>query len=229
MRKFWRDEYLAEYEAKRTAAGFVEAVGQRARNLWSFYLGWLLLLPLLALPPELRRRRMRFAVGVVALLFVVLTGSTYYGRHYFAPVTALVVLAVAAGCRRLAAWRPGGRPVGRALVLSLLLACGLRLCAQLWVAPQPPEAWHLRRAALLADLQARPGPDLVVVRYGEAHDTAQEWVFNGADLDRTEVLWARDMGPAANRELLDALPGRRAWLLTTGVRGRPDTLLPYPE
>ena len=229
MRDFWRRVYLDEYSHKRTAAGFVEAVGRRAHNLWSFYLGWLLLLPALACLPELRRRRMRFAAAVSVLLFVVLTGSTYYGRHYYAPVTALVLLLVTAGCRRLAAWRPGGRPLGRALVLGLLLACGLRLAAHAWVMPLHPDAWHLLRARTLADLTDWPGQDLVIVRYGPDHDTAQEWVFNGADLEATEVLWARDLGDVANAELIEALPERRPWLLVTGHKGRLPELLPYAD
>ena len=95
--------------------------------------------------------------------------------------------------------------------------------------PLHPDAWHLLRARTLADLTDWPGQDLVIVRYGPDHDTAQEWVFNGADLEATEVLWARDLGDEANAELIEALPERRPWLLVTGHKGRLPELLPYAD
>jgi hypothetical protein len=53
----------------------------------------------------------------------------------------------------------------------------------------------------------------VLVRYDSDHDPMLEWVYNGADIDNQKIVWARDMGPAENQELLDYYNTRRAWLL----------------
>jgi hypothetical protein len=53
----------------------------------------------------------------------------------------------------------------------------------------------------------------VLVRYGSNHDPLLEWVYNGADIDRQKVVWARDMGEAQNAELLRYFSGRRVWSL----------------
>jgi len=51
------------------------------------------------------------------------------------------------------------------------------------------------------------------VRYRPDHDPQKEWVYNGADIDHSKVIWARDMDPAENRELFQYYRDRRVWLL----------------
>jgi hypothetical protein len=54
---------------------------------------------------------------------------------------------------------------------------------------------------------------LVLVRYAPDHNVMEEWVYNHADVDGSAIVWARDMGDAANRELLDYFRGRQVWLV----------------
>jgi hypothetical protein len=49
-------------------------------------------------------------------------------------------------------------------------------------------------------------------------------VFNGADIDASKVIWARDMGPQ-NAELLQYFSKRTAWLVEPDER--PVKLTPY--
>ena len=65
------------------------------------------------------------------------------------------------------------------------------------------------------------GPQLVIVDYGPHHDVDWEWVWNGADIDGSKVVWARDMGTAANKELVDYFKNRRVWQLN-GDDPRPE-------
>ncbi len=51
------------------------------------------------------------------------------------------------------------------------------------------------------------------MRYGPDHDYLAEWVYNEADIDHAKVVWARDMGPAENGELIKYFKERRPWLL----------------
>jgi hypothetical protein len=62
----------------------------------------------------------------------------------------------------------------------------------------------------------------VIVRYAPDHDVLDDWVFNHADIDGSPIVWARDMGEAGNRELLDYYQDRQLWLL------EPDALDPTP-
>ena len=45
------------------------------------------------------------------------------------------------------------------------------------------------------------------------HNPHMEFVFNRADIDHSSIVWARDMGDAKNRELIDYYPDRQVWLL----------------
>jgi hypothetical protein len=71
----------------------------------------------------------------------------------------------------------------------------------------------LARAAVLRTLEQRPGKQLVLVRYAPGHVSFDEWVYNSADIDGAKVVWAREMDPKADRQLLDYFPQRTAWLV----------------
>jgi hypothetical protein len=52
-----------------------------------------------------------------------------------------------------------------------------------------------------------------------------EWVYNEANIDAAKVIWARDMGPAQNKELINYFHDRRVWLVEADET--PPALLPY--
>jgi len=92
-----------------------------------------------------------------------------------------------------------------------------------------PASWHW--AAERADIQRRleqsPGRDLVIVRYSPDHRWGREWVYNRADVDGSQVVWARDMGNVRNLRLLNYFKERSVWLLQ--VRRESVKIAPYPE
>ena len=59
----------------------------------------------------------------------------------------------------------------------------------------------------------QPETHLVIVRYGANHDTDAKLVYNAAHIDSAKFVWAREMGPDQDRELLNYFKGRRIWLL----------------
>ena len=81
-------------------------------------------------------------------------------------------------------------------------------------------------ARIAARLEQTAGQHLVMVRYTENHDPDAEWVYNRADIDGSKVVWARDMDPAENRELLQYFHDRRAWLVEADEM--PPKVAPYP-
>ena len=52
-----------------------------------------------------------------------------------------------------------------------------------------------------------------MVRYRPDHNPLQEWVYNGANIDGSKVVWARDMGAEKNEELIKYFKNRQVWLV----------------
>ena len=80
------------------------------------------------------------------------------------------------------------------------------------------------RIAVQRELSKTAGKELVFVRYRPQHDIA-EWVFNSADVDRSKIVWARDLGTVEDEKLRQYYPDRKAWLLEADAH--PPTLSAY--
>ena len=65
----------------------------------------------------------------------------------------------------------------------------------------------------------------MMVRYRPDHVPVTEWVFNGADIDHSKIVWARDMGPQQNLELIRYFKDRKVWLIEPDEM--PSTLSSY--
>lgn len=193
---------------------------------WLFFFRLALLLPLAALPWILRTGWLRFAALTCGLLWLAIVPTALRMPHYFAPVTGLGILLLVQCLRHLRLGRLGGRRVGRLLAWGIPLVCvGSLLCALAESARYPWVYWGHRRAALCSRLESEGGRHLVIVRYAPDHDRGQDWVYNAADIDTAEVVWARELTPEQNRKLLDYFRSRRVWLLEPDVR--PSRLSPY--
>jgi hypothetical protein len=114
-----------------------------------------------------------------------------------------------------------------------LVAKPLHLTVPTAWAGDSPAIWcsvgraNLERAAMLARLEEYPGLQLAIVRYSRCHNLHHEWVYNGADIDKAKVVWARDMGPDKSQELVDYFRDPRVWLVDVKADDAPARLLPY--
>jgi len=220
MREFYLGFEDRDFEAGRSLWGLCQRLLYKARVLWTFYAGPIFTVPLLALPCMVCDRRMRIPLLVAAVMLVGIVLEVWTGAHYVAPAAGLFFLVLVQGMRHLALWRwGGGRPVGAALVRGLPLLCvGMivlrvsTVVAGTHIEPIWPRG-NLQRAAFLKKLDAMPGRHLVIVHYAPDHGPHNEWVYNRADIDGAQVVWARDMGEEQNRELLEYFNGRRVWTL----------------
>ena len=70
-----------------------------------------------------------------------------------------------------------------------------------------------QRAGVLAELERQPGKQLVIVRYSQNHNPVWEWVYNSAEIENSKVIWAREMGRAEDRKLVDYYKERNVWLV----------------
>jgi len=131
--------------------------------------------------------------------------------HYTAPVAGAVLALFVQGfrgLRRAARARPLPRAAVALLPLLALGAWSARVSPGLWA--NPPV---LEREAQLNRLEGTARDHLVIVRYGPAHATQYEWVWNEADIDAARVVWAREVDEAEDAALVRYVAGRRVWLL----------------
>ncbi len=240
MRKFYADWELDWFKKSRTPSGLVKNSAKKLLMGESFYLGFALALPLLGLPRTIRDKRIRLLLVTAAVFGAGLAVETWLLPHYAAPFTAILYAILLQCMRHLRVWRPGGRRSGMFLVRAVPVICVVLVGVRLYAEPLgialagetfSGKAWFgtaprgLARARVLKRLEANPGPQLAIVRYSPTHDPVVEWVYNAADIDKSKVVWARDMSPEKNRELLRYFKDRQAWLIEPDFN--PPRITPY--
>jgi hypothetical protein len=173
-----------------------------------------------------------FALGLVI--------NAFPSAHYIAPLTGALYIFMLQLMRHLRLWRPGGQTSGLLLVRALTLVCVILAAVRLsahplhlyigrwpeaatWFGHEPTEK---ARANLQARLETFQGGQLAVVRYSPDHSSFKDWVYNAADIDHSKVVWAREMDPASDAELLRYFSDRTAWLVEPDAN--PPRLSPYP-
>src|SRR5579885_3285975 len=111
---------------------------------------------------------------------------------------------------RLPGWKLRALPVGGLLLAGLLVAWGVKVGYYMTQPQQAPKVgWE--RIGVLRQIERTPGNHLVIVHYGANHSPHDEWVYNGADIDHARVVWAREMGPAKDAELVQYFRQRQVW------------------
>ncbi|HYL74310.1 MAG TPA: hypothetical protein VEU96_08885 [Bryobacteraceae bacterium] len=223
-------EYWADWQVKLIGEARQDVAGQffaRLGGLYGFFFGlWPVLAVALIWPYPLKSREERWTAGMVGV-FLVLTVAPLGGvlPHYSAPIVALLFLRLLHSFSRLPAWTIRGWPAGNILLAGLLVAWLGQFALGLLVPGQIPQLAH-ERDQVIRKVEQTPGDHLIVVRYGPGHSVHDEWVYNRADIDGARIVWAREMGPAADRSLLEHFSKRHVWLLT--VDGGSPRLVGYP-
>jgi len=212
-----------------------------------FYLGPILMVPflmlLLALPVGAKlsdsSASVRFFLLAAGVSFVGVALPVVFFPHYAAPVTALVYALVLWTMRHIRPLYFGAKPVGlgitRAIVVACVLLAVVRIAAptlgialtparlRTWAAVSPK---FTERSPIASELNGLDGLHLVFVLAQNDDRNFLEWVYNAADIDASKIVWARDLGPAKNQELINYFSTRKVWILDPN--GTPPTLTPYP-
>jgi hypothetical protein len=198
-----------------------------------FFAGTALLIPLIMTRRVLLDRRVRFLVLCLLILMAGMGVEIYLIPHYLAPYTAVFYALGLQAMRHLRLWKFEGKPVGLAwsrLIIALCLGmAGLRLCADslhITIKKWPPYNWNVawygpghfgvERQRVENALEKLPGKQLVFVRYLKDHNVLDEWVANAPEIDSSKVIWAREMDPASDLELMRHYGDRQAWLVQRG-------------
>jgi hypothetical protein len=218
------------YTQLHSLKGFVPHTLEKVAFTFLFYSNFALLVPLIMVARVFRDRRIRFLIVCTLVLASGMVIEIYLLPHYVAPFTAAFYAIGLQAMRHLRVWKPEGKPVGLAMVRLTVTICvllaGLRLFAQpLGMAPAewPPSNWNFTwigpehygtaRALIETRLSQLPEGQLAIVRYGPDHNPLDEWVYNGADIDGSKVIWARDGDPAGEAELIHYYRDRQVWLV----------------
>jgi hypothetical protein len=222
------DWETAIYESQQSVSGWFEkALGRPLAAGLDYLFGpqdglkisWLpgpLLLPLIVLIPLLRRRPTRYALGVVAVLFLALSGATYFVPHYVAAVACLWMYLVVEATRivRVTLRR---RKLLRRAVVPLLLSYALLLVvvstAEYDSHMRETDHWFKQKERLTDSLLAAGGDHLVLVEYGPGYLIHAEWVSNGAEIDDQAIIWARAVNHEQDARLLKFYQARSTWRL----------------
>ena len=238
MREYYVKWDLEGFKRFHSLGGWADLTLDRVLEMWAFYIGLALTVPLVMLPRVLRDRRTRFLVVAGGASLAGFSLVAWANPHYAAPLTALILAIVLQAMRHLRAARWLGKPTGlflvravpviaaaTVLVVAAKLASGRTL--DLGYFTPLPRASAAERARIVEQLGRCEGRHLAIVRYGPAHKALDmEWVYNGADIDGAKVVWARDMGDAGNQELIDYFKNRAVWLVEPDER--PPKVSPYP-
>lgn len=187
------------------------------------------LLPFGLLPWAMADRLTRLALVAIGATLVGMALTLWHFLHYAAPATAAILAVYGACLHILGKLRLGVRRIGRALVAGSLAVFALNVPWHMALrsAKGPrPLGWPDHRQ-IIADSLARKGKSVVFVRYAPTHPLFDEWVYNAADIDASPVVWAHDLGPQDNAELLRYYRDRSAWIVDVNKDTGPFPVSPY--
>ena len=247
MKNFYMGWWLEQYEFGRSHAIMLAII--KLNLFWFFFFGPLLTIPLFVIAAVLPYgmtlrsipRNVRFLLTVCCVTIAGMSFPVFFDAHYAAPLTAAIYALVLMAMQRSRRWRWHGRRTGLAIVRFLPLAAiamlvlristtALQLPISMWPAPQTwysPSPQLISRANLESQLEKQGGSHLVIVRYSAEHDPRNEWVYNKADINNSKVVWAREMAPDQNGQLLRYFQGRQIWIVEPDET--PVRLSPYSK
>ena len=225
MQDFYSKWELGDFLYAKTPGGFISRTVQKFGIVVFFVYGPALFAPLILLPWAMGDRRIRPLAPAFIVFALGLCLNAWLFPHYVAPFISAMYVFLLQAMRHLRAWRTERHPRGLALVRFIPVVCILLACVRLFAAPlglevsRWPTMWYgtyplgLPRAEIVRQLNRYPGKQLAIVRYRDDHNVFDDWVYNAADIDSAQVVWAREMGQADDEQLLKYFNDRRPWLV----------------
>lgn len=234
LRDMYRKE-IGHHSIYSSWSAFLDSVDVRAFENWAFFCGPVLSMPLLLLPAVFLDRRTRPLVTILALLLGLNLFQMVLYPYHLGPIVPVIFAVVAQGARHIYVLLSRGKPA-RGMAFALLLplcaasasamkmeAAALGIPLTYW--EHAAESHGEARAYLRAWLSRRPRKQLVIVHYSPRHSPDQEWVYNGADIDTSKVVWAREMDEKSDAQLIGYFKDREVWLLNAD--SKPQRVQPY--
>jgi hypothetical protein len=233
-------DFYVGYECnhyRRTVADLFRTVREKVWSYSEVFL-WVGSLPALFCIPFLSGNRSAKILLAIGCWCVVGLATVQWDEpHYAGPVSAIIVAIIVYALRRLMLLRINRHPVGRGLAYASIALLFLTVPAMIVEARIHPGEYgicdvythnwtgNVQRTVILAQLQRLGGRHLIFVRYAADHNVHKEWVFNGADIFNSVVVWVRELEPCQNRDVAGAFRDRQLWLFEADLN--PPRLAPY--
>ncbi len=215
----YRIVYAGYYRREMAPGGLAGALAKKVDVIRFTLFGptsWLssawcvLLLPLVALPRALVRRREArlLALALLVFAFAPFSITWWLQAHYLAPAAALAATLLFILLAELETMKRGGLLAAAVVVVFFVNSIGS------WAAPASARGFEPQRQSIVRSLISHGGRHVVFVA-PEVFDA----VYNSANIDAQPVVWARDLGAPRNATLLAYYGDRQAWMLSRGDRG----------
>ncbi len=213
---------VGEHQKVSNPIDFIEYFTLRLEEYWRFFFGPVLTLPLIMLGAVWRREKMLFAGLAGAFTAIMLEGAA--SPHYLAPAAAALIAILVECCRHLQAARIRILPLLPAvMVLVLALRIGAEQAGLPYTQKLNFQTWCCRvegnqnKPRIMAELSKAAGDHLVFVKAKTDPNNLYQWIYNGADIDGSRFVWARDLGDAENAQLAASMAGRHVWMVDPNV------------
>lgn len=226
IRDFMIGSQAGSHAVPHEPAALARLSGRRIFQLLVGLLGSILIVPLVLAasaslvrvarrgPREPARRALLLPLAVAAAVGLASCVTTFAAPRYAAPALGALMVLLMVGWKSLTTRPRRQRARAAALSIGILLALGITTAergSKRWLGGER-YLGHVR-STIRDSLRASPGRDLVLVRVLSSDAIHQEFVFNGADIDASEIVWAHELAPEMNEALLRYFPDRVVWLL----------------
>ena len=250
MANFYRTYHLQDSVQSKQFP--LRTVFTRAFEWWAFYVGPALTVPLFLLAGILPYGlsfndlgKTRFLLILALVTFIGLLLPVHNLPHYAAPMTCVTLALILQAIRQLRVWGRHGFKKGlwAVRVVVALCVCSFFLVTlrmSFGVSREKALSVGMRgnivlrfdvdvtnptRLRIVHSLTKQGRHYLIIVRYRPDHDGHQEWVYNDADIDNSKIVWAREMTPVEDEQLINYFKDRQVLLLDADAH--PPKLSPY--
>jgi hypothetical protein len=224
MRTFYCFHELSEYLKSRQSWGLEQMTGQKVQIYYVAFAWPLFLLMFIAFWQMMKSRKHRLLAITPVVLFTGLSVESWPPHSHYAAQALCVMVAIAIyGLRMLRVWKPRGLPIGLMTARAIVLVMAIWMLFPLGERVMNPYLLRINERELLpqaldrdrltAQLNQISGQHLVIVHNHWSHTGSEDWIYNKANIDHAKIVWARDMGPEKNQELLRYFANRRLWLV----------------
>ena len=223
-----QDKYLRIFERARDWQTYIGTKRRQFGQAWKKLSEEVSLFLILASIWAVYHRRAVFFLVVVALTIGTQLITTWTLIHYLAPGAPAAIALGTCGIREVyCSFRRN--VVFRKLLVLLLFAFLITetVCAMWNYHDQAFARTKTVRQDAISHLKATDCRHLVIVRYRNNHNVNHESVYNEANIDSAQIVWAREMDEVSNRRLLNYFSDRKAWLFQPDLEGL--SLEPYPD
>jgi len=206
-----------------TFSGWIETFPGRLDTI-HFFIGTALVPVLLLLPFALRGPRIWWVIAVLAITFLGESTYGFFSTHYVAHLIGLFMLLAILCLEQMQTFSWGQTAVRLLITLSIfsfVLLYGMYVAEPFFSAAirnspafekqLPSLITHTGRRMIIKRLTKEGGRHLIFVTYPARYRIQFEWVYNGANIDASPVVWARDLGAAKDRLLMSYYPKRTVW------------------